>query len=87
MIYTGTNTIGNDSYFIRLKDNKNTFIHFEGNNPNDPKEDAVYRAKEGIKGACIFHKKQGEGFIKHSGASNLELVRVKSLIAPDKTEN
>ncbi len=83
----GLNYISADSYFIRLKDNKDWFIHFEGDNPENPKQEVIYRVKEGAKGAGVFHKEQGSNFIIMEGADNLELVKVTDVLGNDGTLN
>lgn len=83
----GLNSISADSYFIRLKDNKETFLHFEGDNPDNPKEEVVYRLKQGTVGAGIWHKKEAEALIQMSGANNLEMVKASEIIKDDGTRN
>jgi len=87
MVIKGMNSIGDDSYFIRLKDNKENYIHFGGDNPSNPKEEVAYVVKKGLIGACGFHKVQGENFIKMSGADNLELVKMSDVVKDDGTSN
>ncbi len=82
-IVEGLNAVGSDSYFIRLKDNKEYFMHLD----EDNKEDYVYAVKLGTVGAAIFHKEQGEGFIKSSGYTNLELVKVLEIVRNDGSLN
>lgn len=84
--FDGLNKIGNDAYFIRLKDKPNFYIHFEGDNPKNQSE-VVYRVNEGSKGACVWHKKQAEEFIKYTGKNNLEFVSVKSVLGNDSSFN
>ena len=88
MIFTGTNIVGNDSYFIRLKDNRKSYMHCEGvgENPDDDGQ-VVWRLKEELKGAAIWHKKEAIEFIKHSGAGNLEIVKVKNVLGNDHSGN
>lgn len=64
-IIKGLNLIG-EAYFIRLIDNKNCFVHFEGDNPDNPEKEVVYRMKEGSVGACLWHKDKAEAFIKET---------------------
>lgn len=85
----GMNAIGDDAYFIRMKDNKNIFLH-----PDPSKEtekEVVYVLVEGTIGAAIFHKKQAENMIFHaymeSTASNLEMVGVKEIVGNDSSLN
>ena len=85
----GLNVIGDNAYFIRLKDKKNFFLH-----PDPSKEtekEITYVVAEGEVGAAIFHKKQAENFIFHSfvedRAGNLEMVAVKEIIGRDNSEN
>jgi len=85
----GRNVIGNDAYFIRLKDNQNAFVH-----PDPSKEtekEVVYVIAEGPVGAAIFHKKQAENFIFQSfienQVGNMEIVSAKEIIGKDNSEN
>ncbi len=80
---TNLNAIGADSYFIRLKDQQVYFLHLEG----ESKEEYDYMVKPGTVGACIFHKEQGEEFIKTSGYDNLELVKVLEVVGNDGSLN
>lgn len=86
---TGLNSIGNDAYFIRLKDDKNSFVHPDPS--KDTEEEAVYVVSEGCIGAAVFHKKQAENFIFHSfvedKVGNLEMVSAKEVIGKDNSEN
>lgn len=84
--FEGLNSIDKDSYFIRLSDKKDHFIHFEGDNPNDDSE-IVYRVINGEKGACIWHKKEAEAFIKYIGKSNVEMVKVTDVLKNDGSLN
>jgi len=82
---TGLNSIGNDAYFIRLKDNKNAFVH-----PDPSKEtetEVTYVVNEGPVGAAIFHKEQAENFMLLEKADNLEMVAVREIIGNDNSEN
>lgn len=81
----GMNSIGDDSYFLRLKDKPDHFIHPD---PSlETKDEVGYRVVQGEKGAAIFHKKQADNFIKESGANNLEMVRVKDILKNDNSGN
>jgi hypothetical protein len=75
-IFKGINAIGDDSYFIRLKDNKDTYVHYE----SQDSKNMTYRLKEGLNGAAGWHKKEGENFILESGADNLELVKISDIL-------
>lgn len=66
----------NQLYFIRLSDNKKSFVHLQ--NPYKPASD--YILKEGVKGACLWEKENAENFIKESGANNLETVKASELL-------
>lgn len=83
MILQGLNSIGDDSYFIRLTNKKEFFIHLER---EDDKE-CVYIIREGVAGACIWSKKDGEGFINKCNGSNLELVKVTKILENDGSLN
>lgn len=76
----GVNSIGADSFFIRLKDKADFFVHYEGVNPSNNSE-VVYLIRQGAVGACVWKKDKGLAFITHSGASNLELVPVKEVVS------
>jgi len=90
--FEGLNSIDKDSYFIRLSDKKDHFIHFEGDNPNDrldkfnpmskyPPVGVTYRVIKGEKGACIWHKKEAEKFIESVfGRQNIEMVKVTDVL-------
>lgn len=86
---TGLNMIGSDAYFIRLKDNKNSFIHPDPS--RETENEVVYVVAEGPVGAAIFHKKQAENFIFQSfienQVGNMELVSAKEVIGNDNSEN
>jgi len=86
-VTSGLNYISGDSYFIRLKDKKDFFIHFEGDNPENPDKEVIYRVKEGAEGAGIFHKEQAENFIMMSDYDNMELVKVTDILVNDGTLN
>ena len=86
MIYYNLNTLPKDSYFLRLKDNKNCFIHFECDCDDDETE-SIYVVQEGVEGAEIFTKEDAYEFIVKSGANNLELVKVISILPNDGTLN
>lgn len=83
ILIKGINAIGDDAYFIRLKDNKETYVHYE----SQDSESKTYRLKEGLKGAAGWHKKVGEIFIKESKDDNLELVKVSDILGNDSSLN
>jgi len=85
-IIKGINNIGEELYFIRLKDNANGYIHFEGDNPKN-NDEVVYCVKEGNVGACIWKEKQGKAFIKQTQAGNLEMVKVREVVGNDSSMN
>lgn len=76
VITKGLDSISDDSYFIRLKDDIESYLHLE----EDNKDNYVYKVKKGTIGACGWHKKEGERFINESGRTNLELVNMKDVI-------
>lgn len=86
---SGLNMIGDNAYFIRLKDKNNFFIHPDPS--KETKKEFTYVVAEGEVGAAIFHKKQAEHFIQHTfltnGAQNLEMVAVKEIISKDNSGN
>ncbi len=82
-ITKGLNYMGDDSYFIRMTNDKEQYIHLEEHN----KDHYVYKVKQGVVGACGWHKKEGEAWIKNSGYHNLELVRFKEILGNDGTLN
>ena len=83
IITKGMNSLPLDSYFIRLSNDKDQYIHLEEDNDDN----YVYKVKKGTTGACGWHKKEGEEFIKMSGYPNLELVKVLSILGNDGTLN
>jgi hypothetical protein len=85
-IFSGTNSIGDDAYFLRLSDRKECYIHPEGDNPKNT-EEVIYRVKEGLKGAGIWHKEQALELLKEIGAPNVELVKVSELIKDTTSKN
>lgn len=85
MEYNGINKIGDDAYFIRLKDNKTHYLHPDKTIEDD--ENIGYRVKEGNIGAGIWHKRQALNIIEFSGAKNLEIVRVKDVLGSDGSSN
>jgi len=70
-----TKLIGSDSYFIRLTDAPNTYMH--------PIPEG-YKLSEGIIGAAIWTQSNAKQFIrqlkKERGIINLEMVKAKPLI-------
>ena len=81
----GINSIGDDSYFLRLTDRPDHFIHPD---PSlETRDEAGYRVNKGAEGAAVFHKAQAKNFIKMSGAPNLEMVRVKDVLGNDNSTN
>jgi hypothetical protein len=86
MLLKGLNNLPPDSYFIRLKDNKNAFLHYDGDDPKD-KEQVVYKVKEGFIGACIWTKEKAEAFIMQAGIGNVELARVTDVLPNDGSMN
>jgi hypothetical protein len=83
LVIEGINAIGDDSYFIRLIDDKNQYIHLEA----EDDEKYTYRIKEGIKGACGWHKKDGENFIAMNEMGNIELVKMSEILGTDASLN
>ena len=83
IITKGLNSISKDSYFIRLIDDKEYYMHLEEDNDDN----YVYNVKKGTVGACGWHKKEGEEFIKMSGRTNLELVKVLEILGNDGSLN
>lgn len=79
MIKTGLNSISGDSYFIKLNNMENYYLHFNG--------EGEYEARKGLEGAAIWHKEQGEAFIALSPYTNLELVNIKKVLPNDGTLN
>lgn len=83
VIKTGLNSISDDSYFIRLKNNPNHFLHFK----NDLISSKEYEVQEAVIGACICDKQHGEHFIKSVKNVNLELVKVHVVLGNDGSLN
>jgi hypothetical protein len=65
-----------DAYFLRLTDNHNAFVHYNG----DDGSNLIYEVKESCVGAAIWHEQEGLAFIKESGAKNIELVNVNDVL-------
>ena len=72
------NSIGSDSYCIRLKDKPNYFLH--------PSESG-YVVNEGKVGAAIWHKEIALRFIKLYKLQNVEMVAVKEILKTDNSYN
>lgn len=85
MIINGLNNIGEDSYFIRLKDNKKHYVHFEGDDKTG--ENVIYIFKETLIGACVWKLEKAKAFIKQSGANNLEYIKVSEVLGKDASFN
>lgn len=85
--FSGLNTIQRDSFFIRLKDKPTHYIHFEGDNPDNPEDEVIYRVNESEVGACIWTEKKAKAFIKMSNANNLEMVNVRDVLKNDSSSN
>lgn len=66
----------NELYFIRLSDNKENFVHVKVPFVQCPD----YIVKKGLKGACMFDKKNAELFIEISESYNLEMVKASELL-------
>ena len=79
----GLNALGNDCYFIRLTDNKDYYIHLK----SEDNKNYEYVVEKGINGACGWHKKEGEEWIKTTGANNLELIEAIKVLKNDGTLN
>ncbi len=82
-ITKGLNYISPDSYFIRLTTDRNQYVHLE----DESKENYTYMIKGGTAGACLWHKEQGETFIKNSGYTNMELIQALKVLGNDGTLN
>lgn len=81
ILYTGNNAIGDDAFFLRLSDNKDYFLHPDGEN---------YKVLKGPVGAGIFKKQNAENFIemlKNQGTTNVEMVNVKDILGVDPSSN
>ncbi len=85
MIFNGANYFHNDSYFIRLVDNPDFFLHLEGTSGDDGSTSYIF--KEGTVGACLWRREQGEAMLEFSGADNTELVAAKDILGNDGTLN
>jgi hypothetical protein len=84
MLLSGMNIISVDSYFIKLTDQEDVYVHPVGELSST--EDA-FVIKEGVKGAGIWSKSNAERFIKESEADNLEIVSVRSILGEDGSSN
>lgn len=67
-----------ESYFIRLKDDKDCFVHVVKSTDNANEDE--YIIGKGVAGACLFTFDNATLFIQHAGASNLEVVLVKTVL-------
>ncbi len=83
MLTKGLNSLPLDTYFIRLTDNKEFYIHLDEHNADN----YVYKVKKGLEGACGWSKVNGEKFINDSGKGNMELVKVLEVLGNDGTLN
>jgi len=83
MIFNGLNTLSADSYFVRLTDVDDYYIHFDGIHD----EELHYKVKKGYVVACIFHKREADILLNHINAKNIEIVKVLSVIPNDGTLN
>ena len=85
MIYQGSNAIGDDTYFIRLKDNRGFYLHPDPSLTNS--KEIGYTVREGIKGAGGWTKQNAIALIISIGAKNLEIVKVTDIIGKDHSSN
>lgn len=76
VIRKGIENIQDDTYFIRRKSD-GKFAHFG----EEAKDSVIYYFKEDIKGACAWHRKEGETFLKNQNLSEVaELVHFKEVL-------
>jgi uncharacterized protein YecA (UPF0149 family) len=87
LVTRSVSQIDKSSVFIRLKDDHTQFVHPEGANPENPKEEEIFRIKEGAIGAGVWKEEEALAFIKHSEADNLEIVPVKEITGSDSSLN
>jgi len=80
MLLKGLNPISEDSYFIKLTDQEDVYVHPIGDISNT---EEAFVIKEGVQGAGIWNKVSAERFIKESEADNLEIVSVRSILIDD----
>jgi hypothetical protein len=81
----GINSIGDDSYFIRLSDKNDVYLHPDKS--LETAEEVGYKLIEGTKGAGIWKKQQALNLIMESGASNLEIVKTRDVLGNDSSLN
>lgn len=84
MLLSGMNIMSEDSYFIRLTDQEDVYVHPIGDITNT---EEAFVVKEGVQGAGIWNKVNAERFIKESEADNLEMVSVRSILIEDGSSN
>lgn len=72
--------IGHNSYFLRLADNPDFYIHYMGEKNKDEVE---YKPVKGVEGAAIWTWEKAWAFIRESGVSNLDMIRVDQVLKPE----
>ena len=79
MIYDGINSFGDDAYFIELSDNKGCYFHKVGMKKTG---EFIYTIKQGITGAVVMTKENGEKFIKEvkNQYPHTKLTSVKDVV-------
>lgn len=81
MIFIGQNSIGEDSYFIRLSNDNTYYLH--------PRigEGGVFEIKKGTTGAGIWKKEKAEYLMGVVNEKNLEIVKVFDILGNDGSLN
>jgi hypothetical protein len=90
MLLSGINIVSADSYFIKLTDQEDVYVHpvnVYAPVLEEGKSEDTFLIKEGVQGAGIWSKSNAELFIKESGADNLEIVSVRSVLGEDGSSN
>lgn len=82
---SGLNALGANAYFIRLTDNHNCFICYEGETLDG--EFDKYIVRQGKEGACIFTLQNAIAFCMQSNANNIEPVKVLEILGNDGSLN
>ena len=67
-----------ESYFIRLIDDKECYVHIVKSQTKGAEDE--YIIGKGVAGACLFTEENARLFIQYSGASNLEMVLIKTVL-------
>jgi hypothetical protein len=75
------NMLRKKSYFIKLKDQENMYLHFIGQTSSGGN---IYEVREGIIGAAMWKKRSAKLFIKLHLISNAFLIDAETEISKNK---